>query len=184
MVSLRSFRLASLSGHVLQFEANKPRPVPQDAVREAMTAGCVPVDKADAPVYDDSNAPKFDFESDVRKSLIYLAIDAVAADNRTSDFDAAGMPKQRVVMDRVGFEVQGAEIVEVFRERSAALSEGRDFVLHESAPNLIRVVQATTVGELKELAKEFERDPTELTGKSLRDAKRILVSAFAGSITV
>src|SRR5690606_22283912 len=116
MKSLRTFRLASTTGHVVQFIANEARDVHPDLVQEAMAHGCVLVDPADQPFYDDLARAKVDFTGDIRKSMLYLAVKSLAEENDTRKFDAGGSPKAAVVGDMLGLTIGKREVNDMFQQ--------------------------------------------------------------------
>src|SRR5690606_11532238 len=125
-VSLRTFRLESTTGHVVLFEANKPRFIPDALVSEAMAKGCVPVDAADVPFYEDQSRAKVEFTGDIRKSMIYLAVKHLAEQNNVKDFDGGGTPKTASVSGLIGYEVSRQEVVDLFQQYLQLKSEGQE----------------------------------------------------------
>ncbi len=174
MISLRTFRLPTLSGHVLQFTANQERDVPEAAVKDAMTAGCAFVDASDTPFYDDMSKAKVGFSDSIKKSTLYLVLKSIAEDNEAKNFDGGGVPKLSVVNDKLGFDVSKREVQDMYQQYLSIKSDGGEFPLHANAPNVLRVVEATTNAELIELGKEFGYEEANLKGRSTRDLRRIL----------
>jgi hypothetical protein len=180
MVSLRTFRLASKSGNVIMFEAKEPKDVHPDAVSEAMAAGCVPVDQADANFHEDLSRAKVEFHGDVRRSVILLALQAIVGENNTKHFDGSGIPKASVVSDRVGFDVLPAELRAQFELYMTSRKESTDLALHPEAANILRVVEAASKNELLGLAEEFGTDVEKAKGLSAREIRKVLLAKFAG----
>lgn len=183
MLSLRKFRLETTTGHVVLFEANTPRFVPDAAVPEAMKAGCVPAESADIPFYDDLSRAKVEFQGDIRKSMLYLAIRVIAERNDPKEFDGGGVPKHEVVSARLGFDVSRQEVLDVFQQYLQAKSEDREFGLHPQAQNILRVIEAETKAELVELAKEFGVEEKQAKGLSVRELRKFLLTKFNGIAT-
>ena len=180
MISLRAFRLASTTGHVIEFEARTPRYVPEAAVPEAMAAGCVPADDAAIPFYDDLSRAKVEFQGDIRRSMIYLAVKMIAEANVTKEFDGGGTPKTAVISDRLGFEVSRKEVVDVYQQYLSAKADGREFALHPQAQNILRVIEAETKDELIALAEEFDVDGAKAKGLVVKDLRKLLLVKFSG----
>lgn len=180
MISLRSFRLASLTGHVVQFEAKKPTFVPDAAVSEAMAAGCVPENESDIPFYEDVDRAKVEFTGDVRKSMLYLAAQAVAKRNNPKDFDGGGTPKTQVVADMLGYEVSREELLSVYQQYLQVQQENLDYALHPNAANIMRVIEAGSKAELLELASEFGVPDDKAKGLSVKDLRKLLLVKFSG----
>jgi hypothetical protein len=180
MLSLRSFRLASTTGHVVMFEANVARPVPEAVVKEAMEAGCVPVNKEDVPFYEDLSRAKVEFQGDIRRSIIFLVIDAIATENDPKKFDGGGVPKTDVVCDRLGYTVAREEIRDVYQQYLGAKKENREYALHPAADNIRKVIDADTKSELVELAVEFGWPEDKSKSMSARDLRKTLLQKFGG----
>jgi hypothetical protein len=183
MLSLRTFRLTTTSGACIQFEANEPKFVPPHAVQAAMNAGCVPVDAKDAPFYEDVGRSKVEFAGDLRKSVLHLAVKAVAEENDTKKFTGGGTPKVDVIEEMVGFNVTAKEVVDAYQIYRQSVAEGVDFPLHPAADNIIRVVSTSSKKDLEELALELfgmEKDQTKgLDAKALR---KLLLTKLNGTV--
>ena len=180
MISLRNVRVPSTTGHVVLFEAKVPRDVPDEIVSEAMALGCVPVDEADIPFHEDLSRAKVEFQGDVRKSMIYLAVQLLAEENNVKKFDGGGTPKTSVVADMLGYEVGRQEVLDTFRQYQTVRAEGIEYKLHPAAPNILRVLQAETKDELVGLADEFGVDEKKAKGLVVRDLRKLLLVKFSG----
>lgn len=180
MLSLRKHRIASLSGHIVEFEPNVPVFVPDPAVSEAMAAGCVPVDPSDIPFYEDMDRAKVEFQGDVRRSIVYLAIQAIVGANDLKEFDGGGVPRHEAVSTRVGFPVAREEVVATYQMFTAARAEGREFGLHPASANILRVIEADSKAELLELAKEFDVPDKNVSGLTVKDLRKLLLVKFSG----
>lgn len=182
MKSLRTFRLPTLAGHVLQFKADEPREVPESAVKDAMAAGCAFVDASEMPFYDDLSKTKVDFSGDLRKSALYLVLKSIAEENDTKNFDGGGVPKQSVVSEHLGFDVSKRELQDMYQQYLTIKSDGGEFPLHANAANVLRVVEATTNAELIELGKEFGFEDKNLKGRSSKELRRLLYVKLNGNV--
>lgn len=181
MISLRTFRLASTTGHIHQFEAKVPSDVAEALVPEAMAAGCVPVDADDIPFLEDLSRAKVEFQGDVRRSMLYLAVKLIAEENNPKNFDGGGTPKTSVVTARLGFEIARQELLDVYQIYQSVKADSREYVLHPSAPNILRVLEADSKGELVELAAEFGVDADKAAGLQMRDLRKLLLVKFNGA---
>lgn len=182
MKSLRSFRLASTSGHIYQITANEPIMIDPVVVPEAMQAGCVPVDAADTPFYDDLSKSRVEFEGDLRRSLIYMAIDVLVTRNDANDF-AAGVPKAAAITERIGALVSEKEARAVYQLYTTAKSEGRNIELHQNAHMVMRVLEADDRNDLVALGKELSVPAKEMSGMSARDLRKLLLTKLNGIAT-
>ena len=184
MVSLRDFRLATLSGHVLIFEARVPRDVPDAAVEEALTAGCAMINPNETPDFDDMTRQKFDLEADLRQSVIYLVCADLVKRNRPIDFDGGGMPREGVVSNIVNFEVGKKELNDVWQTYLTAKSEGREHGVHEKAADVLRIIQAENKNDLLEIAADLGLDLDQFDGKQTKTIRSALLKSFPGAILV
>ena len=180
MISLRKFRLASTSGHVVFFEPNKPTPVPKEAVREAMEQGCVPADAKDAPEFVDATKPMVEFSGTLRTSLLYLVIARMIEENDTKSFDSGGRPKAVVLSKQLGFDVSVKEVKEVHRTVLEAMAQDATPELHVDAEAALEVIDAETKGELLELADAMNVPKKETDGLTSRKLRALLLSKYTG----
>jgi hypothetical protein len=180
MISLRTFRLATTKGHVIRFEAKKPQMVPNDIAAEAMAAGCVPTDEKDAPFIDDMTRANVEFQGDIRRSVVLLAIEAIAKVNDAKNFNGAGIPKAKVLSERLGFDVTPTEVTALWQEYMGAKNSGVDLPMHPQAEQVLAVLNAEDRETLLALAAQFEAPTDKLDGLSTRDARRFLLTKFHG----
>lgn len=180
MISQRTFRLETTSGHVIHFEAKQPTWVAPEAIEDAQKAGCVYVDASEASFHDDLSRAKADVSGDLRRSVLFLAITAIAKRNDSKEFTGAGIPKVSAVEAAVGFECNANEIRDVYQAYQSHHSGNGDFVLHPQSQNIMRVIEASTKDELLELALEFGVDFDKAEGLVSRDLRRLLMAKFAG----
>jgi hypothetical protein len=184
MHSLRNFRLASTSGHVVVFSAGKPTFVPDAAVQEAMKNGAAPVNADELPFFEEQGRAKVDFAGDARRSILHLAISEIVAENNIKEFDGSGSPSVTAVEKRVGFDVTKEEVVNVFREYHAFKSEGREYVLHPAAANILKIVRAEGKRDLLDLAAEFvtdfEANKANYTGLDAKALRKTLLVRLSG----
>lgn len=181
MKSLRKFTLFTTKGHCIAFEPNEPKFVPDDVITEAMAAGCAPVDAADVPFIEDQARAKIEFQGDIRKSMIYMAVKTIVERNDPKDFDGSGTPKTAVIADRIGYEVGRQELIDIFQQYNTVKSEGGEYALNAQAQNAMRVIEAETKVELVELAEEFGVDKTKAKGLTVRDLRKLLLVKLSGA---
>ena len=113
MRSLRTFTLRSVSGHVIPFIKDEPRPVPAVVVSEAMERGAVPEDEAvleEVETVVEADPVGLDREDKIKEALI-----KVRTKNSRDDFTAGGKPKAPVVKEVAGFIVDSREIGKVWQ---------------------------------------------------------------------
>lgn len=181
MKSLRSFRLATLSGHIYQIKAGEPIFIHPQCVGDAMQQGCVPVDEADMPFIEDMERARSDFHGDVRRSLIYMAIDAIMKDNNLKEFGGSGQPKHEAVAERLGIVTNAKEISDMFQLYTTAKSEGKDIELHPEAHMALRVIEATSRRDLDTLASEMGVAAKDAKGLDAKALRKLLLSKVSGA---
>ena len=180
MISLRNFVLRTTSGHTIKFEAKKPAYVAPEAMQAAMTAGCVPENAEDAPFYDNEQKAKVEFSGGVRDSVIFLTLTAIAKENNSKNFDGGGFPKLDVVSDRVGFDVNKKEVTRLYQQYVSAKQEGLVYEPHPQAHMVLRVVEATTLTELKALADEYNYPKDKIAGLTAKQVRKLLLTKLSG----
>lgn len=181
MISLRSFTLQTTKGHCIAFEAKAPKYVPPDVVSEAMAQGCVPTDESEIPFIEDVQRSKVEFQGDIRKAMIYIAVKTVIERNNVKDFDGAGVPKTSVVAERIGYEVSRAELLDIYQQYNTIKSEGGEYALNDQAKNAMRVIEAEDKAELVDLAEEFGVAKDKAKGLSVRDLRKLLLVKLSGT---
>ena len=179
MISLRTFRLSTTAGYIVNVVAREPFDVPQNAMQAAMEAGCVPVDAEDAPVFEDKSRAVVEFQGDTKRSLVWLVIDSLVKSNNVKDFNGAGKPKHEAVADRLGFTVAQDYVEKIHQEYMTEQSEGTIPNLHPEAQNIIAVIDAQNKAELLELADELAPS-VETKGLTVRDLRRALLMKMSG----
>lgn len=181
MISLRKFRLATLTGFVTIFEPNTPKFVPDNAVAAAMAEGCVPVDAADTPFHENLARTTVDFTGGVRASMLFLAIKDVVKGNKPKDFDGSGVPNVPALEHRLGFDVSRSEIAAIYKQFQQCEAEGTEYALAPNAPNIMRVIEASNRAELEELAEEFGFAKDKTKGLVVKDLRKLLLVSFDGN---
>lgn len=182
MVSLLDQRVASTSGHIVLFQANVPRMVPASLVQECMAKGCAPVNLAAAPRLEDVSRAKVEFQGDIRRTMLFLAVKSLAEENDSKKFDAGGYPKTAVVSGMLGFEINRQELVSVYQQYSSAKAENLHVPLHPSAERALAVISAESKDELLDLAGEIGVDNFDkLKGMQVRDLRKTLLVKLSGA---
>lgn len=180
MISLRTFRLATTKGHIVRFEAKKPRMVPDEIAADAMAAGCVPTNDKDAPFIDDMTRANVEFQGDIRRSVVLLAIESIAKSNEPKNFGGGGVPRAKVLSERLGFDVTPTEVTALWQEYMGAKNSGTELAMHPQAQQVLSVLNAEDRETLLALATQFDVPADKLEGLSTRDARRFLLTKFHG----
>jgi len=186
MISLQKFRLASTSGHVVNFEASIPGQEPKpvfvhpDAVREAMNRGCIPVDTAGIPVQDDTSKAKVEFRGTLRQSMLLMLMQRLVTENNAKNFDSGGAPRLDILSKLLGFDIDPKERKLVWQQFQTASSQGDDLVLHEHAKQVLDILDAQSKSDLLLVANELGVPHEEVAGLSLRDLRAKLLTRYSG----
>lgn len=108
--TLRTVRIASLSGHVVTIEPGKPQALPPVLHAEAYAAGCVP---EDSPEHVVPLVP----QGDERERAITDAIHELITRGDNDNFRKAdGVPKVAAIEEIFGYAVSGTEIEAAFEK--------------------------------------------------------------------
>lgn len=187
MKSLRRFRLASLTGHVINFEPNKPINVPKAVLSEALAAGCALVDESgelldDSAMERDDSSVHTGFAPALRESVLILTLDGIRKHNRASEFDAGGVPLPDVVAKRSNIETNKKEVGQLWRKLLEQVNgtDDAELKLHPDAVKVVDIAQADNHADLDLLADELGlKDKVE--GMKVRDKRQRLLAHFSGS---
>jgi hypothetical protein len=184
VVSLRNFRLASTTGHVVVFAAGEPKLIPNAILAEAMEKGCVPSDSLDVGVLErihgNSARSRVEFRGDLRESIIALFLQDFIAANNIKDFDAAGEVKHSVLSEALGFDVHHEEAQKIFRAVRSAERTGEDLVIHKDAAIVKQIIEAQNKTDLLELLPHTSLKPADVRGMQTRDLRKAMLATFAG----
>lgn len=185
VVSPRTFVLRTKAGVACPFTAGEVRSIPRFALAEALTQGVRPVDESEIPDEHQDNRPLVvDFQSDLRRSIIYTAVSLIAENNNAADFDASNTPKVGLVAERVGFSVSPKELLDVYDRYKESKSNGNAFEVHPNAKLALTVIQATSLQELLLAAEELGENPKELKKiGSARDIRAKLMRKFTDMVS-
>lgn len=185
VVSPRTFVLRTKAGVTCPFVAGEVREIPRFALAEALAQGVRPVDESEIPDQHQDNRPiVVDFQSDLRRSIIYTAVSIIAEKNNATDFDASNTPKVGLVAERVGFSVSPKELLDVYDRYKESKSNGTAFEVHPNAKLALTVIQATSLQELLLAAEELGENPKELKKiGSARDIRAKLMRKFTDMVS-
>ena len=189
MISLRTFTLRSLTGHTIKFESNVPTDVPDICVSEAMEKGAVPRNANDIPDGQPANfaekRAKVEFQGELRASLLYLALKALAEENNFEKFDSAGVPRADTVSEMLGYTVPKKEIVTAYQSYMTLKASGELPAVHPDAPRALEIMGASTKAALLEIAAEMGAESDDLDrmkGDSAKDIRSALLVSLSGNL--
>lgn len=184
MVCPRHYTLRSKTGHVLRFEPNVPRPVPEDVVQEAMALNILPVDRNDVPdpVLADGLRQKgvvqVQVSALVRDALVYRVLDLIATENDVVNFDGGGRPKTSIIADRVGLALTAAERNTYWDKYRQIKASGEDLPKHKCVDAILEVQYLSTPKQLIEYGALYNVPLTSLEGRTLKEQKTMIVGAI------
>jgi hypothetical protein len=181
MISLRNFRLASTSGHVILFEAKVPRDVHPDVVREALSHGCGFADQADAEgaAPDDDARLRAGYNDALRRSLIYSILARVIKTNDPKQFDSGKMPKAEVITKVLGIELGKDELKTAWQALQNANSTGEDLSLHPDTQKVLDILDSESKADLLLVAQEQGFSQDEVHGLQPKDLRKHLLARYA-----
>lgn len=189
MKSLRRFRLASLTGHVINFEPNKPINVPKAVLTEALAAGCAIVDESgelldDSAAERDNSGAHTGFAPALRESVLILTLDGIRKHNRSSEFDSGGVPLHEIVAKRSNIETNKKEVGQLWRKllEQVTSSDDTELKLHPDALKVMDITQADNHADLDLLADELGMKD-KVSGMTVRDKRQHLLAHFNGNGT-
>jgi hypothetical protein len=183
MISLQRVRVASLSGHVVNFTPREVTLVHPDAVRDCMKVGAVPCDAAGVPfdaVEDDGRRDKVVASGDLRVSLVTLLMDRMIRENDVRSFDSGGVPKLEILNKTLGFDISSKERTDIWQALKTKQAAGEPLDLHPDAGKVLDILDAESKADLLLLAKDQGVPSAEVEGLSARDLRRHLLSKFQG----
>lgn len=114
MVLNRNLVLASLYGHAVRFEKDKPVFVPPIMHAECMAIGAVFAD-GKAAVVEEAALPSEILDPIERAEALLKIVTSIVERNSVDDFTAGGIPKSAVVSKTFGFEVTTREVRQVMQ---------------------------------------------------------------------
>lgn len=123
----RNHRLASTSGHVIQFRKGEPVAVPESLVKEALSVGAVMIDEAELErLMPEEVVLKAAPVGTERDMAILAAFKAISDRNERDDFTAAGMPTQAAVAGVTGFKPDKKELPRLWAQYLEALALAKE----------------------------------------------------------
>lgn len=118
MYANRKFTLRTTKGHVLHFERNKPKQVPNSVQDEALRVGVIPVEP-DQIGNEEEKPPELPQTQSERNAAILVALEEMQAANDRSEFGANNMPTVKAIIARVGFKVDSTERDKLWEQLTA-----------------------------------------------------------------
>ena len=181
MLMLQTRRIASTSGHAVQFTSKVPHFVPREMVRECLHAGAVICDESGQIVADDDTTVKrVEFAGDLRVSLLYLLYQRLIKENKSANFTSGQVPKVEIVSRCLAFDVNAKEVKKTWQDFQTAINSGGDLKLHKDAQMVLDIIDANDNSDLQLLAAEMNVPEDETSGLTSRDLRALLLTKFDG----
>lgn len=179
-VSNHNVTVRSKSGHVIRFERNVPRDVPQALRREVMAIGIVPAESSPDLVENIENEVNrvVPLPEALRNALVFHALNVIREENDTSKFDAAGRPKVDAVNALFhGFlSINATTRNAAWDELRALIAEGEEAPSHKDLETFLALAEITSRDEIADYGKMLGVEESALEALSVRDARRLLIN--------
>lgn len=179
MIAPRNYTLRTKSGHVIRFEANQPKLVPDAIVAEALAVNILPVENSDVQIADNSaqGVQRVSISGQLRTALLLRAIADIVRENDSANFDGGGRPKVHIISARSGVDATARERSEMWDKYRELLANGEDLPTHKALDTVLAVQSLNTPSDMKEYAQLLEVPEERLVGLSLREQKQVLLAA-------
>lgn len=122
LVMNRNITVRSLSGHAIAFKKDEPVHVPPEMVEECMGKGAVPAEGEKLPKKEENTKPPEPI-GPARKKRIFEIFEEMETDNKRGEFAASGIPNAKPVKLRFGYEIDAAEIKQLWHEYRGTTGE-------------------------------------------------------------
>ncbi len=180
MICPRNYLLRTLSGHMIRFQADVPKFVPDSVVSDALAVNILPVEgkvRGEDTPSDHRKPVRVEITGALRDAIVLRAISDLAVRNDTKDFDGGGRPKIPAITELTGLAINAKER-EVYWEKYKQLkSDGEDMPDHKHADIVTEIQYLRTPKELLEYAELLGLDPAVFKGWPLAEQKQALISA-------
>lgn len=178
MTSAAKFRLATLTGHVIQFEANKLTFVPPAAVSEAQKFNIVLADadqlkQNDLVANDVTGNARVQLTGELREMLLLHTMNDIVLANDTSEFDAGGKPTVAAIEARSSIKASASERNSLWERLRDLSSEGADLPTHANLDVIRDIQNLRTKAEAKTIGESLGVD---VSGLKLSEAREELLA--------
>lgn len=183
MVCPRDYVLRSDTGHIVQFQAGVPTPVPDILVPLAMSRNILPVNEHDdeKPIFGMLNSA---ITGSLRDALILQSIESLMGRNNHEDFTAGGAPKAAAIAAETGVSVSAQEVSKYWDRYREIKGTNAEIPKHPSVELVRELQQISTRKALVEFCKEYSLPYEKYEGKSLKDFKQIILSVIVNQKTL
>ncbi len=180
MICQRNFTLRTTLGHVIQFEAGKPKYVPPECVDSALAVNIIMesggfASRSEASVVGPVRVAAMSHE--LREALLLHAIDEIVRDNETNSFDAGSKPKASVIKERANLEINATERTRLWDKYRDLKSNNADLPKPRNFDLVLDAQQSSTSKQLLEMGSLFGISADQVRGFTLRELKGAVVQA-------
>ncbi len=107
---------ASTLGHSISFKKGEPTHVPPGLYQEVIGIGAIPEEELPQ---EQKNAPTEPTEPHLREAALLEAFNKIVLANKSGDFTAGGMPKDKAMERELGWSVDSKETAEAWKKFKA-----------------------------------------------------------------
>lgn len=175
----RHYTLRTLNGHVIKFEPNTPKEVPDDCVEAAMAVNILPLEHNDLFSADTSGKllGKVQLPGTLKDALAYYVIDLLRLENNTADFDGGGRPKAASINARSGLTISQKDVAEYWTKYRTMQSAGEDLPSHHALSHILEIQSLRTPKDFKDYAVALDVDKKHLEGRPISEQRNVLLAA-------
>ncbi len=120
LVMNRDITIKGLSGHAIHYKKGEPTYTPPELVSDAMAAGAVPAEGEVVTPAEDQPAESRPVPVGAEREKVIIGVfEEMIKDNNRTDFTAGGVPKDKVVNERLWFKVDRTEIKDLWYKYKA-----------------------------------------------------------------
>lgn len=179
MICPRKYLLRTTSGHLIRFEPDVPKFVPDVVYNEALAVNILPVEGAiesqDSAA--DMRPIRVEIVGLLRDAMILKAIEDLVTRNDQKDFDGGGRPKIPSINDLTGLALNAKER-ETFWEKFKELrANGEALPTHKHQATVQDIQYIRSPKEVAEYAEILGIDEKLYKGRPLKDQKLVLIGA-------
>lgn len=178
MICPRHYTLRTRDGHVIHFEPNKPKMVPDAVVAEAMAFNIIPTTgfRDEAPEMSAGKPIKINIPPQLREALIYKVMSDLVEENNPDHFDGGGAPKLSILVDRTGLTLLNKEKNDYWGKHRELRSTNSEIPTHKLVDVVLDIQYLSTPKDTKEYAQAMGVPEQDVIGRPVSQQKKILLA--------
>lgn len=180
MICQRDYTLRTVSGHVIRFEAGKPKDVPFEVVDAALAVNIIPASGGHAERLEEAHVGPTRIAAmsvEMREAILLHTIHELVRDGEVASFDAGGKPKTAVVRDRCGLELTATERSKLWDKYRDLMASNSDLPAPKNVDLVLEVQATNSHKQLVEYLELFGISPDSVKGWTLKEIKGAAVVA-------